>query len=217
MSPFALRTGLLAAGLFAIWTSPSMAAKIYQYTNAAGETVFTDEPTEGATVHDVDPAPVIPMERVEIPETDSAKQRRESTPPDDAPATGSEPPPKEIRLSPEEAPEAAEPSEAPAKPESTEAPAADYGRFAIESPSDGEMASRPRGSITVELELQPALRSGDRINVLVDGEPRVRDTTGRRHLLDGLTPGRHVLTAQIRRDDTVVRETRPVEFTLIVP
>jgi hypothetical protein len=217
MHSFALRTTLLAGGLFATWAPPSVAVKIYQYTNAAGETVFTDEPTEGATVHDVEPAPVIPMEPVEVPEPVSGEQPRRSPPADDRPVTGDETPPKAIRLSPGKPPAAADPSGQAARPGPSAAPAADYGRFAITSPADGEMASRPRGAITVELDLQPGLHPGDRIDVLVDGEPRLHDTTGRRHLLDGLTPGRHVLTARIRRGDTVVRETRPVEFTLIVP
>jgi len=207
-APTALRAGLIAASLCAFCTVPVQAAKIYQYTNAAGETVFTDEPTEGATVHDVKPAPVIPMERVEVPEPAAEKPAESSAP---APEPAREQPP-EIRLSPEDGPVAAEDD-----PGTTQA-SDPYTHFAIESPADGEMASRPRGTITVELVLQPGLRSGDRIALLVDGEARVRDSTGRRHLLNGLAPGAHRLVAQIRSDDgSVVRESTPVRFTLIVP
>jgi len=211
-APTALRAGLIAACLSAFCATSAQAAKIYQYTNAAGETVFTDEPTEGATVHDVESAPVIPMERVEVPEPAADEPPAESSEPtpEPAPEPAREAPP-EIRLSPDKAP--GEPRAASGGAE----PSDPYTHFAIESPADGEMASRPRGTITVELVLQPGLRSGDRIAVLVDGEPRVRDSTGRRHLIDGLAPGEHRITAQIRRDDTVIRETSPVRFNLIVP
>ncbi|MFW6322573.1 MAG: hypothetical protein ACOC02_02980, partial [Guyparkeria sp.] len=91
-----------------------------------------------------------------------------------------------------------------------------YQHLAIVEPADGEVASRLQGSISVELVIQPDLRGGDRIRILVDGEPRVRDSTGRRHLINGLAPGKHELVAQIHRDDEVVKESPPVRFQLMV-
>src|SRR6056297_2834624 len=56
------------AALVSTWLSPASATKVYQYQNSAGETVFTDQPVEGATVHEVESAPVIPMTPVDMPE-----------------------------------------------------------------------------------------------------------------------------------------------------
>ena len=53
--------------------------------------------------------------------------------------------------------------------------------------------------------------------ILVDGQPRVKDSTGRRHLINGLASGRHELVAQIRRDGEVLLESAPVRFSLVTP
>lgn len=182
---------------------PLAAAKVYQYTNDAGETVFTDEPVEGATVHEVEDAPVIPMTPVDIPEPrDPARSETQSshgasdTPPDSAAMSGS-------------------PSSAQTGQEASEPPG--YRHLAIVEPADGEVASRLQGSITVGLVMQPNLQGGDRVRILVDGEPRVRDSSGRRHLINGLAPGEHVLVAQIHRDGEVIKESAPVRFQLMTP
>lgn len=186
---------------------PLAAAKIYQYTNSAGETVFTDEPVEGATVHEVEDAPVIPMEPVEVPEPEPAErpepEASEPRPAEDAAAETSV-----------DNDEAASPSDQEAQAEAQE-PA--YRHLSIVEPADGEVASRLQGSITVELAMQPNLQDGDRIRILVDGEPHVRDSSGRRHLINGLAPGKHVLVAQIHRDGEVVKESAPVRFQLMTP
>ena len=182
---------------------PGSAAKVYQYTNSAGETVFTDEPVAGAKVHEVESAPVIPMEPVELPEptTDAPSQAAPekpvgaSSPADTAPATASQP-----SQSSQSAPEPTT-----------------YQRLAITEPVDGEVASRPHNSITIELAIQPGLQRDDRVFILVDGQPRVQESTGRRHLLNGLASGRHELVAQIRRDGEVLVESAPVRFSLITP
>lgn len=186
---------------------PLAAAKIYQYTNSAGETVFTDEPVEGATVHEVEDAPVIPMEPVEVPEPEPAE----------SPEAGA----AESRAAGDAAAEtsvgtddAASPSDREVRSEAQEVA---YRHLSIIEPADGEVASRLQGSITVELAMQPNLQGGDRIRILVDGEPRVRDSSGRRHLINGLSPGKHVLVAQIHRDGEVVKESASVRFQLMTP
>ncbi|MFN2381106.1 MAG: hypothetical protein ABR561_00955, partial [Guyparkeria sp.] len=98
-----------------------------------------------------------------------------------------------------------------------EAASPDYRHLAIVEPTDGEVASRLQGSIMVEIAMQPNLQSGDRLHVLVDGEARVRDSSGRRHLINGLAPGERELTAQIHRDGEVVKESAPVRFQLMTP
>lgn len=188
------------AALVSVWLSPAAATKVYQYKNSAGETVFTDQPVEGATVHEVESVPVIPMEPVAPPEVLTADDLHQ---PDPAETDGQS----------EE--QGAEPAESPAA--TSEKTAADYDHFQVVEPVDGEVASRVSGSITIELAIQPALQSGDRLRVLIDGQPYVKDSTGRRHLVNGLSPGKHVITAQIRRDGEVVRETPAVRFQLITP
>ncbi|WP_322521362.1 DUF4124 domain-containing protein [Guyparkeria halophila] len=193
--------------LLLVLAPPLSAAKIYQYTNSAGETVFTDEPVEGATVHEVEDAPVIPMTPVDVPEPrqGDAGSTDRSAPSADAPrntATGAG-----------EASGTTTGGEAASR-EAGDEPAG-YQHLSIVEPADGEVASRLHGSITVELVMQPNLRSGDRIRILVDGEARVRDSTGRRHLLNGLAPGAHELVAQIHRDGEVIKESAPVRFQLM--
>lgn len=191
------------AGLVSVWLSPAAATKVYQYQNSAGETVFTDQPVEGATVHEIESAPVIPMEPVAPPEVLTADDLHQ---PDPAEVEGQ---------SGQSGPQSAVPAESPpAEPEKT---AADYEHFQIVDPVDGEVASRMSGSITIELAIQPALQSADRLRVLIDDQPYVKDSTGRRHLVNGLSPGEHVITAQIRRDGEVVRETPAVRFQLMTP
>lgn len=195
--------------LLLVLAQPLSAAKIYQYTNSAGETVFTDEPVEGATVHEVEDAPVIPMTPVDVPEPrqDEPVSTDRSAPSADAPrdtATGSG-----------EASGTTTGGEAASREAGGES--AGYQHLAIVEPADGEVASRLQGSITVALVMQPNLRGGDRIRILVDGEARVRDSTGRRHLINGLAPGEHELVAQIHRDGEVIKASAPVRFQLMTP
>ncbi|KTG16594.1 MULTISPECIES: DUF4124 domain-containing protein [unclassified Guyparkeria] len=180
---------------------PGSAAKVYQYTNSAGETVFTDEPVAGAKVHEVESAPVIPMEPVELPEPGSPESSQ--TTPDPSSGTSADTP----------SGAAAEPSPSP---DASSEPAP-YQHLAITEPVDGEVASRPHGSITIELAIQPGLQRDDRVFILVDGRPRVQESTGRRHLVNGLASGRHELVAQIRRNGDVLLESAPVRFQLITP
>ena len=191
----------LSLALIALMVAPpGGAAKVYQYTNSAGETVFTDEPVAGATVHEIESAPVIPMEPVELPEpapTDTPGQTVADPPADPSPSTATAP---------------------AATPEDQASPdAAAYQRLGIVEPVDGEVASRPHNSITIELAIQPGLQRDDRVFILVDGQPRVKDSTGRRHLINGLASGRHELVAQIRRDGEVLLESAPVRFSLVTP
>ena len=185
-------------------TLPASAATVYQYTNSAGETVFTDEPVAGAKVHEIESAPVIPMEPVELPEAVQDDLPNQAVP--NAPDNGADGNGASSAGAPTSEP-AAEPSLQPAS----------YERLAIIEPVDGEVASRPHGSITIELAIEPALQRDDRIFILVDGQARVQDSTGRRHLVNGLASGRHELIAQIRRNGTVLRESAPVGFQLITP
>lgn len=186
---------------------PGSAAKVYQYTNSAGETVFTDEPVAGATVHEVESAPVIPMEPVELPESTSPEAPSQP-PADDAPGTAA-------GTSPDTPSGTSSAESAPASDAAT--PPAVYQHLAITEPVDGEVASRPHGSITIELAIQPGLQRDDRVFILVDGQPRVQESTGRRHLINGLAPGRHELVAQIRRNGEVLLESAPVGFQLVTP
>lgn len=195
--------------LLVLLAQPLSAAKIYQYTNSAGETVFTDEPVEGATVHEVEDAPVIPMTPVDMPEP-----RQEPSVATDRTGPSADIPAYAPAGSGETADAAAD--REGASREAAGEPAG-YQHLAIVEPADGEVASRLQGTITVSLVMQPNLRSGDRIRILVDGEARVRDSTGRRHLINGLTPGEHVLVAQIHRDGEVVKESAPVRFQLMLP
>ncbi|MCL7744850.1 hypothetical protein LV476_07865 [Guyparkeria hydrothermalis] len=176
---------------------PGSAAKVYQYTNSAGETVFTDEPVAGAKVHEVESAPVIPMEPVELPESSPA-DAPEQTAPETTPSTGAAP----------STPDAGAPNQPAPEPTA-------YQRFEIVEPVDGEVASRPHNSITIALAIEPALQRDDRVFILVDGQPRIQDSSGRRHLINGLASGRHQLIAQIRRDGEVLRESAAVTFSLV--
>ncbi len=221
---------LAAAGLSLLWTAPLSAAKIYQYTNSDGETVFTDERVEGATVHEVEDAPEIPMTPVDVPGPREEQPRssdqtgeagRQETPasPDRSPDTTKARDTAEAAsdASKDRADEAGGDASKDRGDEAENAPSADYQLLKIIEPSDGEVASRLENSIGVELALQPNLKGGDRINVLVDGEPRVRDSTGRRHLISGVAPGRHELVAQIHRNGEVIKESAPVRFQLMTP
>ncbi|MFW6379459.1 MAG: DUF4124 domain-containing protein [Guyparkeria sp.] len=199
--------------LLVLVAQPLSAAKIYQYTNSAGETVFTDERVEGATVHEVEDAPVIPMKPVDVPEPpeDESSSKEAAEPRMDTSGQSGQSEPADG------ANEQAQGRDGSgSRAAEDDGASSGYQHLAIVEPADGEVASRLQGSISVELVIQPDLRGGDRIRILVDGEPRVRDSTGRRHLINGLAPGKHELVAQIHRDDEVVKESPPVRFQLMV-
>lgn len=108
----------------------------------------------------------------------------------------------------------------PLAPPTTRAPSSPdpatqgYSKFRITSPGDGESIRDNAGNVTIGLSLEPALRSGDTIDVLVDG----RSAGGGNEtaiMLSDVDRGTHSVQALVK-DATgkIVARSNSVTFTL---
>ena len=91
------------------------------------------------------------------------------------------------------------PARAPANAAGNEEEAPDepfsYETFEVASPAPEETLWNIEGALTVNLNLQPALRAGDQIRVYFDGQPRMVTSTS--FQLDQVYRGAHNLQAEV--------------------
>lgn len=94
-----------------------------------------------------------------------------------------------------------------------------YSHFAISQPTPGATIRNNPGNVTVRLKIEPKLREGDRIRLLMDGK-LVQSTpiTGSQTVLHEVVRGTHTLSAVIENaaGDTVARAD-PVTFYMHRP
>lgn len=107
---------------------------------------------------------------------------------------------------------------APAKPASAE-PASDeasqdYSRLEISGVPDDEALRANAGDFTVEVSLEPSLRGGDLLQMLLDGQPLAPPGRQTRFQLSHTDRGTHSLQAVILRDDEPLQSSASVSFTL---
>ncbi|MHB1229617.1 MAG: DUF4124 domain-containing protein [Halothiobacillus sp.] len=198
---------------------PSVQAEtIYKYTNSQGDTVFTDQPTQGAQKIIIDPPPVIPLTPINLP----------PSPPIPPAAIPNAPLAPSIQMHP--TPQAETPAPAPANipmtpsapaPVSTQVdpqltPNGHYQSLAITEPLSGPVVAREGGTIFVQVKLTPALDigAGDRMRILIDGDTRIDDSTGQRFLLNDMRNGPHSIIAVIMRHGQNIFQSNPVNITL---
>ena len=93
-----------------------------------------------------------------------------------------------------------------------------YAQFEIVKPSYGQGVRANDGSVTVYLSLQPALRSGDTIVLIVDGEDgaSIRSGDTLNFNLSNMSRGRHSVAARVQnaKGEKLI-ETGPVSFYVL--
>ena len=90
-----------------------------------------------------------------------------------------------------------------------------YQAFSVASPSDDQPIRDNAGNVSVELMLSPGLRSGDTIDIMVDGQILAKGTSTVTTLTN-LDRGTHTVQAAIRDGNgKVVAETDSVTFHLL--
>jgi hypothetical protein len=70
------------------------------------------------------------------------------------------------------------------------------------------------GTFTVRAALKPALRPGDSLQLLLDGQPYGTPTNVPLLQLSEIDRGDHTLVLQVKSGDQVVQESAPVSFTV---
>ena len=89
-----------------------------------------------------------------------------------------------------------------------------YSEFRITRPGDGEGIRNNAGSVNVDLKLQPALRSGDEIHLLLDGQS-IGGGKSTAITLTDMERGTHSIQAMVKNSaGQVVARSNSVTFTL---
>jgi len=93
-----------------------------------------------------------------------------------------------------------------------------YAQFEIVKPSYGQGVRANDGSVTVYLSLQPALRAGDTIELIVDGEdgPKIQSGGTLNFNLSDMSRGGHTVAARVQnaKGQNLI-ETGPVKFYVL--
>lgn len=110
------------------------------------------------------------------------------------------------------------PAVAPARATSTQTAGAQgetgYSEFRITRPGDGEGIRSNAGSVNVDLKLEPALRSGDKIHLILDGQS-VGGGRSTAITLTDMERGTHSVQALVKNSaGKVVARSNSVTFTL---
>jgi hypothetical protein len=94
---------------------------------------------------------------------------------------------------------------------------APYSGVAILDPADGATVTNPGGNFSVQFEIMPALRDGDTVQLLLDGQP-AGSLSGTSIQLEGVLRGEHTLELLIiDPDGRFVARADLVSITLIRP
>ena len=85
-------------------------------------------------------------------------------------------------------------------------------------PKDKETNRDAEGRVSVNIGLEPDLKSGDKIQLLVDGSPYERIISSNNFTIKGLTRGLHTLIAEVINDKGVVVKTSdPIQVYMMPP
>ena len=97
-------------------------------------------------------------------------------------------------------------------------PAPSYAQFEIIKPSNGQGVRANDGSVTVYLSLQPALRPGDTITLMIDGQDgaSIRSGDMLNFNLSNMSRGQHSVAARVQnaKGEKLI-ETGPVSFYVL--
>lgn len=104
----------------------------------------------------------------------------------------------------------------PAKPTDKPQDAAQegYSRLAVTGVPEGETLRANAGDFTVGIDLEPALREGDQLQLLLDGQPLAPPGTQTSFALGQVDRGSHSLQAVVLRDGAPLQTSASVSFTV---
>ncbi|MGC9457095.1 MAG: DUF4124 domain-containing protein [Halothiobacillaceae bacterium] len=93
-----------------------------------------------------------------------------------------------------------------------------YDHLAISAPANGAVIeARLGGVLLIELAIEPTLAPSDRITIYLDDRPVVSDSSGTRHAVSDIPPGRHQIFFEIRREGEVVARSPDQTFEFRIP
>lgn len=145
-------------------------AQIYKYTDAHGNTVFTDQPPEGQTTQNVELAPTNSID-MQVPELPAASP-------------------------------AAEVAEAP------------YSTLQLTDIPEAEAIRANNGTFSVGVQIEPRLRPGHRLRLLLDGQPYGQPSNVPRLQLTEIARGEHSLAVEVLSGEQSVQQSAAITFTV---
>lgn len=180
-----IRSVCLVLGIF-LPLAGLQAASVYRTVDAQGNVIFTDKPIENSQRIELEPLSVVPSpEPLSSTSSSNDVAADDSAPSDNAGSTASGP----FML---------------------------YSTFRIVSPQDGEtLPTGVAGSVKVELDIDPDLRDGHRVRLLLDGQIGQSAMHTKAFMLTGLERGEHRLRAELLDASGNVRH-RSAPITLYV-
>jgi hypothetical protein len=149
------------------------AAQIYKYTDANGNTVFTNQPPEGTK-----------SEAVQLHPTNTVAP---PPPPANAPTDSSSKPPAASQI---------------------------YEVLELTGLPDNEALRANNGTFQVGVHLQPSLRPGHNLLLLLDGKPHGQPSNVPLLQVDTADRGEHSLAVQVISGASVVQQSPTVTFTV---
>ena len=160
------------ASLLLLCSLPA-AAQIYKYTDAQGNTAYSNQPPEGRA-----------SQTVELPPLNSVESPRKSVP---------------VTL----------PNTA------VQVPQTQYSQLDLTGLPSDEALRANNGTFDVGVAIVPRLRSGDRLRLVLDGQPYGQPTNVPRLQLVNVDRGEHSLAVQVvDSQEAVIQESATVSFTV---
>jgi hypothetical protein len=151
-----------------------VAAEIYKYTDAQGNTAYSNQPPDG-----------IKTQTVELP-----------------PLNSIEPP----------APSAQAPQ--PRQPDNAEPTQAAYGTLELTDLPTDEALRANNGTFMVGVKIEPRLRSGHFLQLLVDGEPYGQPSNVPRFQVVNIDRGEHSFAVVVRDAEGVIQQSPTLTLTV---
>lgn len=161
---------LIVTCLLAALALPA-SAEIYKYTDANGNTVFTNQPPQGTNAEEVSLPPVNTVQSPPPPTMPGNNQGNAST--------------EQV-----------------------------YSVVEITDVPTEEALRSNNGSFTVGVRLEPQLRIGDSIQLVLDGQPYGGLTNSLQFPLNNIERGDHTLAAHVFSGDRLIQQSATVPFTV---
>lgn len=160
---------LLTACLLCVLALPAT-AQIYKYTDANGNTVFTNQPPEGQASESVE---LKPTNTVEAQQPVVAEQPKEAEEKRDA-----------------------------------------YSRLALKDIPSEDALRANNGTFMVGVDIEPRLRPGHSLRLLLDGQPYGQPSNVPRLQLTEIDRGEHTLAVEVLSGQRQVQQSDSVTFTV---
>jgi len=107
------------------------------------------------------------------------------------------------------------PAKAAKKSEASTTQAIEYKTFVVQSPKNNEVIRNNAGMISIQLSLEPALRSAHSIEIFMDGKS-VGSGKGTRISLTNVDRGSHTIKASVKDESgKAIKQTASVTFHLL--